>query len=103
MVDVDTFLTALYVMVDDFRHSRSPQQRRRPGPDASLNPSEVATLAIFSRWSRLASERDFYRYAISHLKDAFPTLPDRAQFNRLVRSHVGLIEEAALHLAQTLI
>ena len=33
---------------------------------------------------------------------AFPTLPSRSQFNRSVRSHVGLIEEVALHLADTM-
>lgn len=100
MVDVDTFLTALYVMVDDFCHCRPTQQRRCPGPDASLSPGEVVALAIFARFCRFASERDFYRYAMSHLKDAFPTLPDRSQFNRLTRSHAQLIEEMALHLAQ---
>jgi hypothetical protein len=98
MLDVDTFLTALYVMVDDFCHSR-PQNEQLSGPDASLSPSEVITLAIFSRWSRFSSERDFYRYATGYLQDAFPTLPDRSQFNRLVRSQVKLIEEVALHLA----
>jgi hypothetical protein len=98
MLDVDTFLTALYVMVDDFCHSH-PQKEQLSGPDASLSTSEVITLAIFSRWSRFSSERDFYRYATGHLRDAFPTLPDRSQFNRLVRSEVGLIEEVALHLA----
>ena len=45
MVDVDTFLTALYVMVDDFCQSQPP--KRRPGPKASLSESEVVTLAIF--------------------------------------------------------
>jgi len=98
MLDVDTFLTTLYVMVDDFCHSR-PQKERLSGPDASLSPSEVITLAIFSRWSRFSSERDFYRYATDHLQDAFPTLPAHAQFNRSVRSCVGLIEEVALHMA----
>ena len=98
MVDVDTFLTTLYVMVDDFCHSH-PQKERLSGPDASLSPSEVVTLAIFSRWSRFSSERDFYRYATDYLHNAFPTLPDRSQFNRLVRSQVRLIEEVALHLA----
>ena len=98
MLDVDTFLTTLYVITDDFCHSR-PQKEQLPGPDPSLSPSEVVTLAIFSRWSRFRSERDFYRYATAHLHDAFPTLPDRSQFNRLVRSEVRLIEEIALHLA----
>jgi hypothetical protein len=97
MLDVDTFLTTLYVMVDDFCHSQPP--KRRPGPQASLSESEVITLAIFARWGRFCGERDFYRYARGRLHDAFPTLPDRSQFNRLVRSCVGLIEEVALHLA----
>jgi hypothetical protein len=97
MLDVDTFLTTLYVMVDDFCQSRPT--KTRPGPDASLSESEVLTLAIFARWSRFASERDFYRYAESRLREAFPTLPERSQFNRLVRSYTELIEEMALHLA----
>jgi hypothetical protein len=97
MLDVDTFLTILYVMVDDLCHCRRP--KRRPGPKASLSESEVITLAIFARWGRFASERDFYRYAQTKLRGAFPTLPDRSQFNRLVRSQVGLIEEVALYLA----
>ncbi|MDQ3641101.1 MAG: transposase [Actinomycetota bacterium] len=94
---MDTFLTTLYVMVDDFCQSQPP--KRRPGPEASLSESEVITLAIFARFSRFASERDFYRYASGHLRDAFPTLPERSQFNRLVRSNVELIEALAMHLA----
>ncbi|MCA1709627.1 MAG: hypothetical protein LC808_42655, partial [Actinobacteria bacterium] len=83
---VAPFLTALYVIVDDFCQSHRPQQRR-PGPEASLSEGEVIALSIFARWSRFASERDFYRYAEGHLRGAFPTLPDRSQFNRLVRLH----------------
>jgi hypothetical protein len=101
VVDVDTFLTTLYVMVDDFCQSH-PRNERYPGPDASLSPSEVLTLAIFARWARFTSERDFYRYASTRLIDAFPTLPDRSQFNRLVRHSLGLIEEMALHLAEVM-
>ena len=96
MVDVDTRLTTLYVIVDDFCHSQPPE--RRPGPEASLCRSEVLTLAVFARWSRFSSERDFYRYAHTKLRDAFPTLPDRSQFNRSVRSHANLIEAFVLHL-----
>jgi hypothetical protein len=64
MVEVDTFLTTLYVMVDDFCRAHPPKHSR-PGPDASLSSSEVVTLAIFSRWSRFSSERDFYPRIIS--------------------------------------
>jgi hypothetical protein len=100
MLDVDTFLTTLYVIADDFCHSRPP--KKRPGPEASLCRSEVLTLAVFARWSRFGSERDFYRYADTKLRDAFPTLPDRSQFNRLVRSYTELIEAFALHLPSLL-
>lgn len=100
MLAVDTFLTALYVMVDDFCQSHPP--KRRPGPEPSLSESEVITLAIFARWSRFSSERDFYRYASGHLRDAFPTLPDRSQFNRSIRFYTELIEEMALHLAEVM-
>ena len=100
MVDVDTFLTTLYVIADDFCQSQPP--KRRPGPKASLSESEVITLAIFARWSRFASERDFYRYAEAKLRDAFPTLPDRSRFNRCVRSCTELIEAFVLHLVALL-
>jgi hypothetical protein len=100
MLDVDTFLTTLYVTVDDFCHSQPP--KTRPGPKASLSESEVITLSIFARWSRFSSERDFYRYAQSNLLDAFPTLPSRPQFNRLMRSCTKLIEAFFLHLVALL-
>jgi hypothetical protein len=97
MVDVDTFLTTLYVMVDDFCQTQSP--KKHPGPEPSLSRSEVLTLAIFARWNRFNSERDFYRYADTKLRNAFPTNSDRSQFNRLVRE---LIESFALHLVSLL-
>ena len=100
MVDVDTFLTILYVMVDDFCQTQPP--KKRPGPEASLCQSEVITLAIFARWSRFASERDFYRYADGHMRGAFPTLPSRPQFNRLVRLYTQSIEEIAVKLGMML-
>ena len=99
MLDVDTFLTALYVMVDDLCQSHLTE-RNRPGPDASLFRSEVITLATFARWRRFASERDFYRYASEHLREAFPTLPDRSQFNRLVRFYAEDVERMAVKLGQ---
>jgi hypothetical protein len=78
----------------------SAKGTKHPGPDASLSPSEVITLAIFARWARFGSERDFYRYASPRLLGAFPSLPERSQFNRSVRHSLGLIEEIALHLAE---
>jgi hypothetical protein len=79
MLDPDTFLTTLYVAVDDFCKACKIRDRLapRPGPAAALCPSEVATLAIFAQWGQFRSERAFYRYAARHLRSAFPALPDR--------------------------
>src|SRR5215210_9538160 len=101
MLDVDTFLTILYVIVDDLCQPHASEQRR-PGPPASLSESEVIALAIFARWSRFSSKRDFYRYARTSLCNAFPTLPDRSQFNRMVRYHTELIEAFVVHLLAVL-
>ena len=97
MVDVDTFVTILYVMVDDFCKLDLPIEQR-PGPQASLSRSEVITLAIFGQWQRFGSERGFYRYAERHLRSAFPKLPHRSQFNRLLRRHRDAIVAFFLHL-----
>lgn len=97
---MDTFPAALYFMADNFHKARPKERPRRPGPDASLSASEVITLALSARFCRFASERDFHRYADASLRGAFPTLPDRSQLNRLARSHAGLIEEFASHLAK---
>jgi hypothetical protein len=86
MIDVDTFITILYVMVDDFCQQSLPAEPKRPGPQASLSRSEVVRLSLFEQWNHFGSERGFYRWARHHLLAAFPTLPHRAQFNRLVRS-----------------
>jgi hypothetical protein len=81
MVDIDTFLTTLYVMVDDFCMTSLPLERH-PGPQATLSRSEVVTLAICGQWQGVGSERGFYRSAQHHLRAAFPQLPTREQYNR---------------------
>src|SRR5438445_5721643 len=50
MIDLDTFITTLYVMVDDFCQSKDEPERPKPGPQASLSRSEVITLALFGQW-----------------------------------------------------
>jgi hypothetical protein len=97
MIDTDTFLTILYAMIDDFCKSQLAKETR-PGPKASLNRSEVVALAVFGQWARFQSERAFYRYARRRLKGMFPNLPDRSQFNRLLRRHKMTVEAFFLHL-----
>jgi hypothetical protein len=100
MISVDTFITVLYVMVDDF--CQTQQSPRHPGPPAALSPAEVITLSIFGQWTNFPSERAFYRYAVRHLQAAFPTLPVRSQFNRLQRQYSDLITAFGLSLVQAM-
>jgi len=85
MLDVDTFLTTLYVLVDECDKTALPAEPPTTGPASALSRSEALTLALFGQWSQFPSERAFYRYAERHLRPAFPTLPARSQYNRHVR------------------
>ena len=98
MIDYETFLTELYVMVDDFCKFHCPPDVK-PGPKASLNRSEVVTLALSSQWFWYSSERDFYTQARCHLHDAFPGLPRREQLNRLMRQYQKTVTAFALFVA----
>lgn len=101
MLDYDTFLTELYICVDEFcKHVVALPAH--PGPAAALSASEVVTLSIFGQWSHFRSETDFYRFAQRRLRPLFPTLPERSQFNRQERQLQGVIESFFLFLAERL-
>lgn len=102
MVDVETFLITLYVMVDDLCKCHHLAYRAHPGPQASLACSEVVTLALFGQWARFQSERDFYRYAQRQLRWAFPALPDRSQFNRQQHQLQQVIARVSVLIAEAL-
>src|SRR5215831_4901472 len=102
-MDTDIDFATLYVMSDDFDQGHLPTEPPRPGPAASLSRSEVITLALFGQWACFPSERAFYRYALHHLRPAFPQLPARAQFNRLQRQHRDAIAAFGMHLAEALL
>src|ERR1700741_5371404 len=99
-MDPAPFLTTLYVFVDDCCMAL-PVARRR-GPQPSLTRSEVVTLALYSQWGRFGSERDFYRYAERRLREAFPRLPHRTQFNRQLRREQDTIVAVGQMIADRL-
>jgi hypothetical protein len=69
MMDLDSFLVSLYVLVDDWwRERHPPSVHNKPGRPALLTDSEVITLAILAQWPRFRSERDFWRFAWAHLR-----------------------------------
>ena len=102
MIDTDTFLTTLYVRVDDFCKSERPVERPRPGPARSLTRSEVLTLVLFSQWHCFRNQRTFYRLAVRRLRPWFPHLPSREQFNRLMRTYYLDLVAFGNHLVQAL-
>ena len=85
-MDLDSFLVSLYVLIDDWWQERHPPTIRKPGRPALLVDSEVLTLAILAQWPRFRSERDFWRFASSHLRPYFPTLCSQSQLNRRIRA-----------------
>ena len=98
MDDLNTFLTTLYVLVDDYIKSLPPS-RALPGPAPALSRSEAVCLGLVSQWSRFRSERDFYRYATRCLRVYFPSLPHRTQFNRQQRTLDQVLAGFALWVA----
>src|SRR5215204_4975767 len=102
MLDLDSFLVSLYVLVDDWwklKHSSEPPRVGRP---ALLTDPEVITLAILAQWPRFRSERDFWRFAHAHLRPYFPNLCSQSQLNRRVRSVEPDLRDFQRAVAQTL-
>jgi DDE family transposase len=86
-LDLDTFLTAVYTVVDDlYRERLATTLRHRPGPAPTLSDSEVLTLAICAEWGPWDSERGFWRFARRRLDHLFPRLVDQSEFNRRRRA-----------------
>lgn len=100
MYDLDTFLTSLYVAVDDFVASL-PSATHKSGRAPVLCISEVITLSVFGQWAQFQSERGFYRWAVEHLRPYFPKLPNRSQFNRLARACLAQTQAFAVSLAES--
>src|ERR671939_2105147 len=86
MLDLDSFLVSLYVLVDDWWKLKHASEPPRAGRPPLLTDPEVITLAILAQWPRFRSERDFWRFARAHLRSYFPKLCSQSQFNRRVRA-----------------
>ena len=80
----------------------SPVRALKPGRPALLTDSEVLTLAILAQWPRFRSERDFWRFASSHLRPYFPMLCSQGQLNRRIRALQPELRELQRAFAQEL-
>lgn len=91
-IDVDTFLTTVYCMVDDlYRAHYAPLKPVRPGKKAKMSDSEVLTVVILAQWQTNRSERDFVRYVHKHWRGYFPSMLSQSAFNRRARDLCGVL------------
>lgn len=108
-LDLETFFTVLYVIVDDlYQEQVQPQMPASGGPPICMSDSEVLCLGLAAQWRSgvpWKTERGILRYVHKHLRPLFPTLLSQSAFNRRLRRLWGafiLIQAAvAKRLART--
>lgn len=88
-MDLDTFLTTLYVLVDDWYSAQiAPHVQRRRGGKQRMSDSEVLTVALVGQWQvgvPWNSERGVVRYMQQQGRQWFPQMLGRSAFNERVR------------------
>ena len=88
-MDLDTFITTFYVLIDDWYKSEIDYaMQRHAGPGLEMSDSEVLTVAIAGQWQvgvPWRSERSVVRYMQQHGRHWFPGMLQRSQFNQRVR------------------
>ncbi len=89
MPDFETFVIAVYLLVDEFERQELPPTRLHGGRPPGLCRTEVLTLALLAQLDRFPSERAFARFAHTRLRALFPGLPDRSELNRAFRTHAA--------------
>ena len=100
-LDLETFLTLLYVITDDlYENVVLPKLPTTGGPEPNLSDSEVLCLGLAAQWRSgvpWKTERGFVRYALKHLRPYFPGMTSQSAFNRRLRRLWGayiLIQQA---------
>jgi hypothetical protein len=101
--ELDTFLTTVYVMVDELYQAHfAAHKPTRPGPAPMVSDSEVLTLGLLAQWQRSRSEREFLRRARKPLAPYFPRWLSQSSFNRRLRDLAGILAQLVpLMAAQT--
>jgi hypothetical protein len=94
--DLDTLLTALYVLIDD--HVIPPQQRG-PGRPKKLTDAELVCLAVAQVLLGARSEHHWLRMCYARLGHLFPYLPKQPGYHKRLAAAVPLICQTMLWLA----
>jgi hypothetical protein len=101
-LDLDTFLVALYTIVDDlYREHFAPHRPRRRGAKPQLSDSEVLTLLLCAQLTGWP-ERRMVAYAHKHWRSFFPRLISQGATNRRGHDLAGVLMALVPLLAQEL-
>ena len=95
--DLDTLLTALYVLIDD--HITGPG-RRRPGHPKKLTDAELVCLAVAQVLLGAKSEHHWLRMCYGRLGHLFPYLPHQPGYHKRVKAAAPLICQTMAYLAR---
>lgn len=105
-MDMDTFMTTLYVYIDDwYQREMQTKLKRRFGPAAQMSDSEVLTVALAGSWRKgvpWQSERGLVRYMLSQGLGWFPQMLKRSRFNERVRNLWSVLVQLQQELAEEL-
>lgn len=102
MFDLETFVTTVYVKVDDYVRTHDGPDPIKRGQKPALCRSEVLTLALISQAPVFRSERSCLRWVAGPGRALFPRAPDRSQINRAIRREHPALVGLGRHLARTL-
>jgi DDE family transposase len=94
--DLDTLLTALYVLVDDHVIEPGP---RRPGHPKRLSDAELVCLAVAQVLLGARSEHHWLRMCYGRLGHLFPYLPKQPGYHKRIKAAAPLICATMVHLA----
>ena len=94
--DLDTLLTALYVLIDD--HVIPPRQRR-VGRPKKLSDAELVCLAVAQVLLGARSEHHWLRMCYARLGHLFPYLPKQPGYHKRVKAAAPLICQTTRYLA----
>jgi hypothetical protein len=85
--DMDTFVTALYVKIDDTLRDTPTLRLWRPtvGIAPKLSDAELVTMAVLQALLGFTSEARFLRHARKHLRSFFPYVPGQSGYNKRLR------------------
>ncbi len=89
--DMDTFVTALYVKIDDTLRDTPALRLWRPevGIAPKLSDAELVTMAVVQSLLGFTSEARFLRHARKHLRTFFPYVPGQSGYNKRLRKSEG--------------